>query len=146
MQASLHGHSELGIPRSVAEKVLHDQIATELPSELTRTATSVASGQQGGKISEAERTLSQLAEQHGMSTGNIVKTILMARHDRAEATDRARRARDQGPETFRGMPTGYRGTPGAVLAGDARRSFFNTFPEAKGLADGLPAFTPKVLW
>jgi hypothetical protein len=142
MHSAARGESKIGIPQSVGRHFIEeDQIPTELLSELEHEAHSVGAGQQGD-MSEAERGLARhLAEQHGMSTGNIAKTLLLARNDRAEARDRARpRARDQGgPERFEGRPSAYTGVEGARLAGD---SFARMYPHAADVGRGPGAISP----
>jgi hypothetical protein len=125
MGAAASGHSRLGIPPSVGERFLHgDQIETELPSERTREPATVRAGQQGDQAEhedepQDEKLIRRVLKKLGFEDDAVEEAI---------ARDRAGRRR---------------------MAGDAalsRRSFYQMFPEARGLADGLPAFVPRVLW
>jgi hypothetical protein len=125
MGAAASGNSRLGISPEVGRRFLHgDQIETELPSERTREPATVRAGQQGDQAEhedepEDEKLIRRVLSKLGFNERDVREAI---------ARDRAGRRR---------------------MAGDAalsRRSFFATYPEARGLADGLPAFTPRVLW
>jgi hypothetical protein len=124
MGAAASGHSNLQIPKSVGERFLHgDQVEVELPSERMREPESVRAGQQGGDEHEDEPEDEKLIRRVLTKLGFKASDI-----DDAIAHDRAGRQR---------------------IAGDAalsKRSFYATYPEARSLSAGLPAFTPRVLW
>jgi hypothetical protein len=141
--AAAGGHGQLGIDPDFARRALRegkDQTAVELPSEERHSARSVGTGQQGVDVSEQE--LADLARKHGMSESSIAQMVLLARNDRAEARDR-RRARDQGPIPFRGMPEGFTGKEGAPLAGD---SFARFYTDATEVGRGPECVAPKIFF
>jgi hypothetical protein len=141
MGAAASGHSTLGIPRSVGEHFLHDQVEAELPSERMREPPTVARGQQGvdqehADAPEDDALIARVLHRLGFSAPDI---------DKAIARDRRRRAaRDQGPVPFKGMPSAFAGSP--KLAGDSA-SFLRMYPDAVRLTShgsGGPPITPKV--
>jgi hypothetical protein len=124
MGAAASGHSNLQIPKSVGERFLHgDQVEVELPSERTREPESVRAGQQGGDQEQHldepqdEKLIRRVLKKLGFEDDAVEEAI---------ARDRAGRRRMAGD---------------AALSG---RSFCATYPDARSLVDGLPAFTPKV--
>jgi hypothetical protein len=128
MHAAAEGRSTLNIPKSVGEHFV---------GKADAALGSVEAGQQGSEVGpegwettrgrdqahedepEDEKLIRRVLSKLGFKSGDI---------DEAIARDRASRRRMAGD---------------AALSG---RSFHNMYPEARGLTDGLPAFTPRPLW
>jgi hypothetical protein len=116
MRAAEHGTGRLNIPPHVARECLGDD-----DPQVPATPSTISQGQQGGDQHEDqpedERLIRRVLTKLGFKSDDI---------DDAIARDRAGRRR---------------------MAGDAalsRRSFYATYPEARGLTDGLPAIAPTV--
>jgi hypothetical protein len=116
MRAAEHGTGKLGIPPHVAREFLGDD-----DPQVPATPSTISQGQQGGDQHEDqpedERLIRRILTKLGFKESDI---------DEAIARDRVGRRQ---------------------IAGDAalsRRSFYATYPEARGLTDGLPAFAPTV--
>jgi hypothetical protein len=142
MGAAASGHSNLGIPREVGERFLHEDAALE----------TVTHGQQGAEVGpedwertrgrdqahedreEDEALIAKVLERLGYSSPHVQKAI----------ADRARKARDQGPLPFPGRPSAFEGSPHGKLAGDSA-SFARMYgAHAAELMSGQPAITPRV--
>jgi hypothetical protein len=128
MGAAASGNSRLGISPEVGRRFLHgDQIETELPSERTREPATVRAGQQGEQAEhedepQDEKLIRRVLKKLGFEDDAVEEAI---------ARDRAGRRRMAGDR---------------ALARGGSSAFYRVFPEARGLTDGLPAFTPRVLW
>ena len=136
MHAAAEGRSALNIPKSVGEHFV---------GKADAALGSVEAGQQGAEYGpqtwEASRGRDQAhpdEEQDEELFDRRLRQFLNRLNlppaviEEAIAGDRAKRAADR-----------------RRMAGDAalsRRSFHNMYPDARGLTDGLPAFTPRPLW